>query len=162
MFSSDPSKRIDGDESLPVVVHRASNSRRTGYGGAGKERTLYVPERRGARAVPRFSLPVLRCVDSVSLDTDGGAQSPYPAIAPRDASRLSFRERHVRRGRGSALTPSCRGTMAVRIRIACVSTIRAHGERHVVTRFQVPSRPAGNGPRNSLGRTLHVLRRRAR
>ncbi|WP_159069190.1 hypothetical protein [Burkholderia metallica] len=47
-----------------------------------------MPERRYSRAVLRFSLPVLRCVDSVSLDTDGGAQSPYPAIAPHRVYRF--------------------------------------------------------------------------
>ncbi|WP_175945029.1 hypothetical protein [Burkholderia pyrrocinia] len=32
----------------------------------------------------RFSLPVRNCLDSVSLETDAGAQSPYLAIAWRD------------------------------------------------------------------------------
>lgn len=41
-------------------------------------------ELHGTHAVPRFSLPVQSCLDSVSLDTDGGAQSPYLAIAWRD------------------------------------------------------------------------------
>ncbi|KAF1031077.1 MAG: hypothetical protein GAK33_07733 [Burkholderia lata] len=83
-FPSDHAKRIDGNDYLLVVVNRSSNSRPTGYCGAGEEGALYVLELHGSRAVPRFSLPVQSCVDSVSLDTDGGAQSPYLAIAWRD------------------------------------------------------------------------------
>lgn len=83
-FPSDHTKRIDGKDYLLVVVNRSSNSRPTGYCGAGEEGVLYVLELHGARAVPRFSLPVQSCVDSVSLDTDDGAQSPYLAIAWRD------------------------------------------------------------------------------
>ncbi|VWD54449.1 hypothetical protein BLA18110_07947 [Burkholderia lata] len=83
-FPSDRSKRIDGNDYLLVVVNRSSNSRPTGYCGAGEDGSLYVLELRGARAVPRFSLPVQSCVDSVSLETDGGAQSPYLAIAWHD------------------------------------------------------------------------------
>ncbi|WP_156814577.1 hypothetical protein [Burkholderia lata] len=83
-FPSDRSKRIDGKDYLLVVVNRSSSSRPTGYCGAGEEGALYVLELHGAHAVPRFSLPVQSCLDSVSLDTDGGAQSPYLAIAWRD------------------------------------------------------------------------------
>ncbi|QVN23185.1 hypothetical protein [Burkholderia pyrrocinia] len=84
-FPSNRSQRIDGNDYVLVVVNRSSNSRPTGYCGAGEEGALYVLELRGARAVPRFSLPVQSCLDSVSLETDGGAQSPYLAIAWRDA-----------------------------------------------------------------------------
>ncbi|WP_446903965.1 hypothetical protein [Burkholderia sp. YIM B11467] len=84
-FPSDRSKRLDGNDYVLVVVNRASSSRPTGYCGAGEEGALYVLELRGARAVPRFSLPVQSCLDSVSLETDGGTQSPYRAIAWRDA-----------------------------------------------------------------------------
>ncbi|MBN3833898.1 hypothetical protein [Burkholderia sp. Ac-20344] len=83
-FPSDRSKRIDGNDYLLVVANRSSNTRPTGYCGAGEEGALYVLQLRGARAVPRFSLPVQSCLDSVSLETDGGAQSPYLAIAWRD------------------------------------------------------------------------------
>ncbi|WP_423396536.1 hypothetical protein [Burkholderia sp. LMG 21824] len=83
-FPSDHTKRIDGKDYLLVVVNRSSNSRPTGYCGAGEEGALYVLELHGARAVPRFSLPVQSCVDSISLETDDGAQSPYLAIAWRD------------------------------------------------------------------------------
>jgi len=83
-FPSDRTKRIDGNDYLLVVVNRSSSSRPTGYCGAGEEGALYVLELHGARAVPRFSLPVQSCIDSVSLDTHDGAQSPYLAIAWRD------------------------------------------------------------------------------
>lgn len=83
-FPSDQTKRIDGNDYLLVVVNRSSNSRPTGYCGAGEEGALYVLELHGVRAVPRFALPVQSCIDSVSLDTKDGAQSPYLAIAWRD------------------------------------------------------------------------------
>ncbi|CAB3773692.1 hypothetical protein BPA30113_05573 [Burkholderia paludis] len=83
-FPSDRSKRIDGNEYVLVVVNRSSSSRPTGYCGAGEEGALYVLELHGARAVTNFSLPVQSCLESVSLETDGGAQSPYLAIAWRD------------------------------------------------------------------------------
>lgn len=83
-FPSGSSKRIDGKDYLLVVVNRSSSSRPTGYCGAGEEGALYVLELHGTHAVPRFSLPVQSCLDSVSLDTDGGAQSPYLAIARHD------------------------------------------------------------------------------
>ncbi|WP_193103052.1 hypothetical protein [Burkholderia sp. Z1] len=84
-FPSDRSKRIDGNDYVLVVVNRSSSSRPTGYCGAGEEGALYVLELRGTRAVPRFSLPVQSCLDTVSLETDGGTQSPYRAITWRDA-----------------------------------------------------------------------------
>ncbi|OXI93546.1 hypothetical protein CFB41_34580 [Burkholderia sp. AU33803] len=83
-FPSDRPKRIDGKDYLLVVINRSSSSRPTGYCGAGEEGVLYVLELHGAHALPRFSLPVQSCLDTVSLDTDGGAQSPYLAIAWRD------------------------------------------------------------------------------
>ncbi|WP_175957310.1 hypothetical protein [Burkholderia sp. BCC0405] len=83
-FPSDHTKRIEGKDYLMVVVNRSSNSRPTGYCGAGEEGALYVLELHGARAVPRFSLPVQSCIDSISLETDDGAQFPYLAIAWRD------------------------------------------------------------------------------
>ncbi|MDN7881226.1 hypothetical protein [Burkholderia aenigmatica] len=83
-FPSDRLKRIDGKDYLLVVVNRSSNVRPTGYCGAGEEGALHVLELHGARAVPRFSLPVQSCIDSVSLETNDGAQSPYLAIAWRD------------------------------------------------------------------------------
>ncbi|WP_423372579.1 hypothetical protein [Burkholderia sp. LMG 32019] len=83
-FPSDRTKRIDGNDYLLVVVNRSSNIRPTGYCGAGEEGALYVLELHGTRAVPRLLLPVQSCIDSVSLDTHDGAQSPYLAIAWRD------------------------------------------------------------------------------
>ncbi|WP_124457111.1 hypothetical protein [Burkholderia sp. Bp8992] len=84
-FPSDRAKRIDGNDHVLVVINRSSSSRPTGYCGAGEEGTLYVLALRGSRAVPRFSLPVQSCLDSVSLETESGTQSPYRAIAWRDA-----------------------------------------------------------------------------
>ncbi|ORT80207.1 hypothetical protein B7G54_35250 [Burkholderia puraquae] len=98
-FPSNRSKQIDGNDYLLVVVNRASNSRPTGYCGAGEEGTLYVLELHGTRAVPRFMLPVQSCVDSVSLETDGGAQSPYLAIAwCDDPAGIDIRWEYLARG----------------------------------------------------------------
>ncbi|WP_176051796.1 hypothetical protein [Burkholderia sp. BCC1644] len=84
-FPSDRAKRIDGSDHVLVVVNRSSSSRPTGYCGAGEEGTLYVLALHGTRAVQRFSLPVQSCLDSVSLETESGTQSPYRAITWRDA-----------------------------------------------------------------------------
>ncbi|WP_321941238.1 hypothetical protein [Burkholderia cepacia] len=98
-FPSGRSKRIDGNDYLLVVVNRSSSSRPTGYCGAGEEGSLYVLELRGTRAVPRFSLPVQSCLDSVSLETDGGTQSPYLAIAWHDdPAAIDIRWEYVAHG----------------------------------------------------------------
>ncbi|MDR0243311.1 MAG: hypothetical protein LBJ65_17090 [Burkholderia sp.] len=98
-FPSDSAKRIDGSDHVMVVVNRSSSSRPTGYCGAGEEGTLYVLELRGARAVPRFSLPVQSCLDSVSLETESGTQSPYRAITWRDApAGIDIRWEYVAHG----------------------------------------------------------------
>jgi hypothetical protein len=98
-FPSDHSKQIDGNDYLLVVVNRASRSRPTGYCGAGEEGALYVLELRGTHAMPRFTLPVQSCLDSVSLESESGTQSPYRAITWSDApAGIDIRWEYVAHG----------------------------------------------------------------
>ncbi|MGS0894480.1 hypothetical protein ACVBGC_18410 [Burkholderia stagnalis] len=83
-FPASRSRSIAGHEYVLVVVNRSSSSRPTGYCGAGEEGTLHVLEIRGDVAAPRFSLPVQSCLGNLSLESDGGTQSPYLAIGWRD------------------------------------------------------------------------------
>ena len=107
-----------------------------------------------AGPVPPRNRVVERSSDRVArrqLDTDVRRRMSRTAARRRVAM---YRDRPGCRRRGSAVARSCCGTMAVRFRIPCFPAIRTDGEPHVVTRFQVPSRPARNGQRDPVRRAL--------
>ncbi|WP_322082191.1 hypothetical protein [Burkholderia sp. BCC1972] len=79
-FPSARSSIIDGKEFVLIVVSQSSSRNPMGYCGAGEESTLYVLQIKGSAAASSYAMPVQSCVDSVSLDTDGGNRSPYLAI----------------------------------------------------------------------------------